>query len=83
MFISYVLFSRSAERYYIGSTHDLENRLREHNAGECHSTRGGVPWNVVWAEEFDTRSGAVGRERQIKARGARRFLEGLHKGESG
>ena len=82
MFVCYILRSRSSGKYYTGSTQNLENRLREHNRGECQSTRAGVPWDVVWAEQFEDRSSAVAKERQVKVRGARRFLEALHRGHS-
>jgi putative endonuclease len=75
MYTCYILQSKSSERYYVGSTEDLINRLREHNAGEGKSTRSGVPWEIVWTEEFATRAEAVRRERQVKARGIRRFLD--------
>jgi putative endonuclease len=75
MYTCYILRSKSSERYYVGSTEDLINRLREHNAGEGKSTRAGVPWEIIWTEEFATRAEAVRRERQVKARGIRRFLD--------
>ena len=74
MFHVYILRSKKTSRYYVGSTQDVSNRLREHNSGESLSTRSGIPWELVWAEEFGNRSEAVQRERQIKARGIGRFL---------
>jgi hypothetical protein len=29
----YVLYSRSLEKYYVGQTNDLEDRLKRHNSG--------------------------------------------------
>jgi putative endonuclease len=75
MLTCYILQSESTGRYYVGSTEDLPNRLSEHNSGEGKSTRSGVPWRVIWTEEFTTRSDAGKRERQIKARGIQRFLQ--------
>jgi putative endonuclease len=83
MFICYIPHSKSTGTYYVGSTQDLINRLQEHNAGEGRSTRRGVPWDVIWTEEFEKRSGALAREKQIKARGIRRFLEDVRRSQSG
>jgi len=74
MFEVYIIRSLKTHRYYVGSTQDVHNRLREHNSGECTSTRTGIPWELVWTETLDTRSSAVRRERQIKSRGIGRFL---------
>ena len=83
MFFCYIVVSKSTGRYYIGSTHDLANRLREHNGGEGKNTRGGIPWEIVWSEEFVSRSGAMDREKQVKGRGAGRFLEDLERMQAG
>jgi putative endonuclease len=74
MFYVYVLWSETLHRSYVGSTADVINRLREHNNGESASTRNGIPWIVVHHEEYRTRSDAVKKEKQIKARGIQRYL---------
>ncbi|MFZ1977727.1 MAG: GIY-YIG nuclease family protein [Bacteroidota bacterium] len=74
MFYVYVLWSEALHRYYVGSTADVSNRLREHNSGESASTRNGIPWIVIYHEEFRTRSDAMKKEKQIKARGIKRYL---------
>jgi putative endonuclease len=35
----YTLRSATDDKLYVGSTNDLSRRLREHNEGECNSTR--------------------------------------------
>ena len=35
----YILRSDKDGKFYVGSTADLKRRLREHNEGECDSTR--------------------------------------------
>ena len=79
----YILHSETTQRYYVGSTQDVDNRLGEHNHSESASTRGGVPWRVVRVEDFDTRSEAMRRERQTRSRGIERYLKDLTKGEPG
>jgi putative endonuclease len=81
MFFTYILRSKKTKRYYIGSTDDLKNRLEEHNSGETVSIRRGIPWKIVHTEQFNTRSEAVRKENQIKARGAQRYLDNLNEPE--
>jgi len=77
MYNVYILQSKSTDRYYVGSTHDVSNRFEEHNMGECRSTRFGMPWIVVQVEDFATRSEAVTQEKKIKSRGIGRYLEDI------
>jgi len=74
MFLVYILQSEKTKRYYTGSTQNITNRLKEHNSGETKSIRGGIPWKLIHIEEYNTKSEAVKKENQIKARGAGRYL---------
>jgi putative endonuclease len=67
MFYVYVLKSLVVERYYIGHTTDLEKRLAEHNRGKTRSTKGYLPWRLVYSENFETKSEAFRREQEIKS----------------
>ncbi len=83
MFFVYIL-QNQVGRFYVGQTHDLAQRLDSHNdAGPVHAkfTRKNGPWQLVWYQEYPTRSAAVTRERQIKAmKSSRWILENLLKG---
>ena len=70
----YIIRSLRTQRYYVGSTKDVEERLREHNAGKSLSARAGAPWELVHTETFPTRSEAVRHELKVKARGIARYL---------
>ena len=75
MYWVYILHSLPNGRYYTGSTEALSTRLTRHNAGLNISTRSRCPREVVHTEQFGTRKEAISREKQIKARGAKRYLE--------
>ena len=47
----YILESSKNGRYYIGSTVNLESRLKEHNGGKNISTRNLRPWNLVFCQK--------------------------------
>jgi putative endonuclease len=76
-FAVYILFSSSLQKFYTGQTHDLQNRLEEHNSGKTPSIKKGIPWKLVWSLEVESRSEAMKWEIKIKSRGAKRFLEDL------
>jgi putative endonuclease len=75
MYFVYILYSQTLQRYYIGQTSDLATRLIRHNSGHGKFTKKGVPWRVVWKKEVSNRSEAVLLEKQIKGRGAQRFID--------
>ncbi len=64
----YILESKIADRYYIGSTRDIEKRINEHNRRKRSWTNRFRPWKLTYAEEFSTRSDAVKRERELKSK---------------
>jgi len=67
MFITYVLYSELLNKYYIGHTIDMENRLSRHNKGFVRSTKYGCPWIIVYKEEYLTKNDAYKRELKIKS----------------
>ena len=67
MYTVYILKSRFNERYYIGHTADLEKRLKEHNSGRTKSTKAFIPYEIVYTKDYETKSEAFLREREIKS----------------
>jgi putative endonuclease len=63
----YALRSRATQRFYTGSTSDLQTRLIQHNSDQSISTKHRGPWDVVYHEEVATLSEAVVRERYFKS----------------
>jgi putative endonuclease len=77
MFYTYIIYSKSKAKYYIGYTHNLEKRLTRHNSGWSSSTKAGIPWKLVYFEEFDTKSKALKREYELKRMKSRKYIEEL------
>ena len=65
-YIVYILISEKNGDLYIGSTQNVENRLRLHNSGKVKSTKGYRPWLLLESRECGTRSEAVDLERFLK-----------------
>ena len=66
MYYVYVLKSQSDGKLYTGYTTHLENRIREHNAGEVDSTKGRRPLDLVFFEGYKGMEDAKRRERCFK-----------------
>jgi len=75
MYYTYVLYSESHDRIYIGQTDDLDYRLKRHNGGLVKSTKAYKPWKIVCSESFNSRSEAMVRERQLKSHKGRDFIK--------
>jgi len=73
----YILRSRKEESYYVGSTQNLKSRLERHNQGRSKYTKAKRPWELVYSEECHDRSIAMKREKEIKNRKSRQFIESL------
>jgi putative endonuclease len=82
-YYTYILYSQSRDRYYIGSTTNLEQRLIRHNAGATPSTKAGRPWVIVYTEAFDSKTEALKRENYLKRMKSRSFIENLIKKAQG
>jgi len=73
----YIIYSQLKNRYYTGYSSDPEERLVEHNLGATPSTRPGRPWTLVYTEEFDNKTAAILREKEIKRMKSRKYIETL------
>jgi putative endonuclease len=77
MFFVYILFSQSLNKYYIGFTSDLKDRLRKHNSNHKGFTGTRSDWIVKYTEKFETKIEALNREKQIKNWKSRLMIEKL------
>ena len=77
LFYVYILQSQATNRYYVGQTIDIEERVAHHNANYSKSLKNRGPWILVYQEQHPTRSAAVPRERQLKAWKDRSMIERL------
>ena len=77
----YILQSQTTRHYYVGHTDDLQKRVSQHNDPEytltTYTKKHKGPWLLVYFETFSTRNDAMKREREIKAKKSRHFIEGL------
>jgi putative endonuclease len=68
MYYAYILRIESDPRQtYIGSTHDLRSRLKEHNAGKSKHTNKFKPWKISVYIAFQEKELAEKFERYLKS----------------
>ena len=78
MYYTYVLKSECNGDIYVGSAENIEKRLSLHNAGKVKSTKAYRPWKLLEFEEFNSRSGAVQKERFLKNHQQKEILKKRH-----
>jgi putative endonuclease len=66
MFSTYILYSKTLDKYYIGFTACLDLRLLKHNTNHKGFTGRSADWILVYKEEFLEKNLAQRREREIK-----------------
>jgi putative endonuclease len=74
---TYIIYSQTKNRYYIGSSKNIKERLIRHNAGATKSTKPGRPWSIVYFEKFESKSDAIKREFHLKRMKSKIFIENL------
>src|SRR5438046_486694 len=79
MYFVYVLYSRQLDRYYVGQTDNIEERLQSHLSGISKYTSSAKDWTIVHHESFQTREEAIKRENEIKRKKSRKYIEWLCK----
>ena len=78
MYLLYILYSKTLGRYYVGHCEaPLEERLRRHLSNHKGFTGKTKDWEVVYTESFGSKAEAYSREREIKSKKSRKYIEWL------
>ncbi|MBT8253741.1 MAG: GIY-YIG nuclease family protein [Flavobacteriaceae bacterium] len=67
----YILYSETHNRYYVGMTENIEQRLTYHNEGQVKSTKAYKPWRLVRFEKYKSKMEARVREKYLKSAAGR------------
>jgi len=62
----YILFSPKINKFYIGCSADINDRLDRHNRATKGFTASGKPWQLVYSESYPSKHDALIREKQLK-----------------
>ena len=72
----YILQSKiNTDRFYIGFTENIENRLKDHNSGKNSHTAEFKPWRIKTAIAFTDRQTALDFEKYLKTKSGRAFAK--------
>ena len=76
MYTVYILFSNTLQKYYVGFTSmSMEERLSRHLCGHGGYTSKAKDWKIVYTEMLEDKSQVLIKEKQIKKRGAGRYIQ--------
>jgi len=73
----YILHSETLGKYYVGFSKQTSVRVGQHRKERKHWTSRADDWVLIWKRTVDNAAAARALEKQIKARGAKRFLTGI------
>ncbi|PIP55570.1 MAG: endonuclease [Candidatus Zambryskibacteria bacterium CG22_combo_CG10-13_8_21_14_all_42_17] len=80
MYFVYIIYNEEADKFYIGQTDDLEQRIIYHNTHEfnnSYTSRFAGHWNVIYKESYSDRTSSLKREKQLKSFQGRQFIKKL------
>ena len=66
MYSVYILKSGKDGNLYIGQTHNVELRIKMHNAGRVKATRNRRPMTLLIHKDYQTRAEAMKMEKYLK-----------------
>jgi putative endonuclease len=73
----YILHSENIDKYYIGHTSQLHERLKKHNRNHKGFTGKSDDWQLVYHEVYESKTEAYARERQVKKWKSRARIKAL------
>ncbi len=74
-YYTYILYSASIDKYYVGHTNNLERRIYEHNLGKEKFSSKGIPWEIKFSRTYNNNVDAAREERRLKKCKNRKYLE--------
>ncbi len=75
MFFAYVLLSKIDNKFYIGFTDNIQDRVNAHNSGKVESTKQRKPFELIYYEMYLDKRDAESREKFLKSGSGHRFLK--------
>ena len=81
MYYVYVIYSEKLNRFYTGTTDDLDKRIEQHNSAFYPNsfTSKGIPWELKVFFSFENNKTALDAEKFIKRMKSKIFIEKIIK----
>ena len=77
MFYVYILQSLKDSSFYVGQCEDLDCRMSKHFDGMSKYTASKRPLRLVYFESYPTRQQAILREKEIKKKKSKKYIQYL------
>ena len=79
MHFVYIIYSKTASKFYVGETPNIENRLKIHNdiALNTNYTKSGIPWELFYSIKVADRIVAKKIETHIKKMKSKTYIKNL------
>ncbi len=77
MFYTYILYSTTIDKFYIGASENPSERLKKHNNIHSGFTSQTSDWEIVFLKKFDSKNEAFTFERKIKRWKSRKMIRKL------
>jgi len=77
MYYVYIIQTETDGSYYVGYTRNISQRLQRHNQGRSNYTKSKGNWKLVYIEEYKTSAEAIAREKDIKGKKSKEYIEHL------
>jgi putative endonuclease len=61
--------------FYVGFTHNLKKRIKDHNNGGVVSTKNRIPFELVYWEGCLNQTDATNREKYLKSSWGKRYIK--------
>jgi putative endonuclease len=74
-YVVYILEDQQDKTWYIGFTHDLKQRLKDHKSGHGSYTSKKKDLKLIYAEMYLNKADALGRERFLKSGSGHKFIK--------
>jgi len=74
-YYTYALKSKVDQKFYIGWTDNLKQRVEKHNAGKVKSTVLRRPFELIYFEACLNKKNAIEREKQLKTGFGRKYIK--------
>ena len=75
----YIIYSKSADLFYVGATNDVNRRIERHNSGVETFSKKYRPWQLVWFTKKPNKAEAFKLEKKLKNLSKSRKLEFIKK----
>ena len=80
MYWVYILYSESADKFYVGSSSNPDGRLIAHNHPSNKGwTKRYQPWKLVFTQAFESKTDAETNEKKIKLYKSKKMIRQIIK----